>query len=59
MSSSGIRAFLAIMRAIKEQNKTLVLFNMPANVRKIFDIVEIDHLFEIFDTEASAIARLA
>ena len=59
MSSSGIRALIAIMRTCKTEVCHLALCRIPPSVRKIMEVVEVAHLFEIYDTEEDALARLS
>ncbi len=56
MSSSGLRIFVSTMRILKESNRKLKLCNMNSAVKKIFEVVELMDMFEIYDTEEEAIA---
>ncbi len=55
MSSSGIRIFVSTMRILKENSKMLKLCNLNEPVKKIFEIVELLDMFEVYDTEEEAI----
>ena len=55
MSSSGLRIFVSTMRVLKESNRKLKLCNMNNAVKKIFEVVELMDMFEIFDDENEAI----
>jgi len=51
MSSSGLRIFVSTMRVLKELNRKLKLSNMNSAVQKIFEVVELMDMFEIYKTE--------
>lgn len=55
LSSSGLRIFIAAMRKLKEKNGMLVLCCITPMVKKIFKIVELEDLFEIYNTVEEAI----
>jgi anti-sigma B factor antagonist len=55
MSSSGIRIFVSTMRLLKENSKRLKLCNLNEPVKKIFEIVELLDMFDIYNTEEEAI----
>ena len=56
MSSSGLRIFVSTMRILKESNRKLKLCNMNSAVKKIFEVVELMDMFEIYESEEEAIA---
>lgn len=56
MSSSGLRVFVSLMRTLKDSNRTLKLCSLSVAVKKVFEVVELMDMFEIFDTEEEAIA---
>lgn len=56
MSSSGLRIFVSTMRILKESNRKLKLCNMNSAVKKIFEVVELMDMFEIYDNEDAALA---
>ncbi len=58
MSSSGLRIFVSTMRILKESNRKLVLCNMNNAVKKIFEVVELTDMFDIFNTEDEALKFL-
>ncbi len=58
ISSSGIRIFVGMVRELEKQNRKLKLCNITPNVKKVFDVVELLDLFEVFDTEQEALATL-
>ena len=55
MSSSGLRIFVSTMRILKEGKRKLALCNMNTAVKKIFEVVELTDMFDIFDTEDEAV----
>jgi len=44
------------MRILKESNRKLKLCSMNNAVKKIFEVVELMDMFEIYETEEEAIA---
>jgi anti-anti-sigma factor len=55
MSSSGLRIFVSTMRILKESKRKLALSNMNNAVKKIFEVVELTDMFDIFETEDEAV----
>lgn len=55
MSSSGIRIFVSTMRLLNGKNKKLKLCNLSNSVKKIFEVVELLDMFEVYDSEEEAI----
>ncbi len=55
MSSSGLRIFVSTMRILKDNNKKLKLCNINSAVKKIFEVVELMDMFEIYDNEVLAL----
>lgn len=56
MSSSGLRIFVSTMRVLKESKRKLKLCNMNSAVQKIFEVVELMDMFDIYDNEEEALA---
>lgn len=56
MSSSGLRIFVAVMRQLKENGRALKLVEMNHAVQKVFEVVELMDMFDIFPTEEAALA---
>ena len=52
MSSSGFRACIATLRKLNSMEGTLKLCNIRPSVKRIFDVIELTSLFDIFDSEA-------
>lgn len=55
ISSSGIRIFVSSMRILKNLNRKLKICNMNNAVKKIFEVVELMDMFEIYETEKEAL----
>lgn len=58
MSSSGFRAFIAILRKIKSLNGNFRICSIRPTVKRIFDVIELTSLFEIYNTEEEALRGL-
>ena len=56
LSSSGLRIFIAAMRRLKGIDGGLKLANMSESVKKIFKVVELIDLFEIYSSIDEALA---
>lgn len=56
MSSSGLRVFVSLMRNLKENDCRLKLSNLSTAVYKIFEVVELMDMFDIYSTEKEALA---
>ena len=56
MSSSGLRVFVSLMRSLNEKNKNLKLSNLSVAVRKVFEVVELMDMFDIYESEEEALA---
>ena len=56
LSSSGIRVFINMMRKVKDKNGRLVLASVPDVIKKILKTVDLEDLFEVFDTVDEALA---
>lgn len=55
LSSSGLRIFIAAMRRLKGLDGSLKLANMNDSVKKIFKVVELIDLFEIYESVDEAL----
>lgn len=55
LSSSGIRVFIAIMRKVKEKNGKIVLAQVPDTIKKILKTVDLEDLFEVYDSVDKAL----
>jgi anti-anti-sigma factor len=58
ISSSGIRIFVGMVRELNKQGRKLKLCNITTPVRKVFDVVELLDLFDVYETEQDAISSL-
>jgi len=59
LSSSGLRIFIATERQLKNKNGKLKLVKMSEAVKKIFMVVELLDMFEIYATEQDAVMSFA
>lgn len=59
LSSSGLRVFIVFMRSLKEKGGKLVLACVPDTVKKIFKTVELDDLFEVYDSVSDGLASFS
>lgn len=57
MSSSGLRVFVSIMRILKEKNRMLKLSNLSLAVKRVFEVVELMDMFDIYNDEQEALAN--
>ncbi len=55
MSSSGLRIFVSTMRVLKESKRKLLLCSMNTSVKKIFEVVELMDMFDIYPNEEEAL----
>jgi anti-sigma B factor antagonist len=55
MSSSGLRIFVSTMRVLKESKRKLLLCSMNSSVKKIFEVVELMDMFDIYANEEEAL----
>lgn len=58
MSSSGLRIFVSTMRLLRDNQKQLKLCNINSAVKKIFEVVELMDMFDIYDSEETALASV-
>lgn len=55
MSSSGFRACIATLRKLNAREGTLKLCAIRPSVKRIFDVIELTSLFDIYETEEEAL----
>ena len=55
MSSSGFRVAISILRAMKDRGGIIKLCSIQDEVQKVFDLIELAPLFEIYSTEKEAL----
>lgn len=56
MSSSGFRVMIALLRKLKDLKGSLKICCVRPAVKRIFDVIELTTLFDMFETEEEAIA---
>lgn len=56
MSSSGFRACISTLRKLNSKGGTLKISNIKPAVKRIFDVIELTSLFDIYETENEALA---
>ena len=59
MSSSGFRVAIALLRKLKEDGGSLKICNLKPAVQRIFDVIELTSLFDIFESEEEALKSLS
>lgn len=59
MSSSGFRACIAILRKLKSLNGSFKISNVRPAVKRIFDVIELTSLFDIYESEEEAIKNIS
>ena len=57
LSSSGFRVMVALLRKLKDKGGVLKLCSIKPEVQRIFDVIEMTSLFDIFPTEESALEK--
>ena len=55
MSSSGFRACIATLRKLNAREGSLKLCGIKPSVKRIFDVIELTSLFDIYETEEEAL----
>jgi len=56
MSSSGFRACISTLRKLNGKGGVLKISNIKPAVKRIFDVIELTSLFDIYDTEEAALS---
>jgi len=54
ISSSGLRIIVSTMKMLKEDNRSLAICNINNAVKKIFEVVQLTDMFNIFNSEDDA-----
>ena len=57
LSSSGFRVMVALLRKLKDKGGALKLCSIKPEVQRIFDVIEMTSLFDIFPTEEAALEK--
>ena len=47
VDSTGLGALISLLKTLKESEKKIYIYNLKSNIRKIFDITQLDKLFII------------
>lgn len=55
INSSGLGVLVSIMKEVRLQKGRLTLSNLASYVQEIFEITQLSHIFEIFNSEEEAI----
>ena len=56
INSSGLGSLVSIMKEVRLVKGRLTLSNLASYVQEIFDITQLSHIFEIFQSEEEALA---
>lgn len=59
LSSSGLRIFIAVSRKLREVGGQLKLIKLNETAKKIFKIVELIDMFDIYESEDDAVKSFA
>ena len=55
INSSGLGALVSVMKEIRLRKGRLTLSDMASYVKEIFEITQLSHIFEIFETQDEAL----
>ena len=58
VSSAGLGIFISLMNSFKKRNKKLAFCSIDPDVKKIFKVVKLTEVFDIFKTEEEALVFL-
>ena len=58
LSSSGFRVLIAIMRKLQSSGGSLKICSLKPDIKKMFDVIEMTPLFDIFETESEGVSQL-
>ncbi|MGC8871151.1 MAG: STAS domain-containing protein [Brevinematia bacterium] len=59
ISSSGLRVLVSFYKKVVENEGKMFLVNLNSNLKKIFKIVELDTVFQIFDSFEEAFQKIS
>ncbi|MCT7980978.1 STAS domain-containing protein [Laspinema olomoucense] len=59
IDSPGLFTLVSALRTAREHGSRLAIYHLKSPVRVIFEITQLDRIFEIFDTQEEAIAAIA
>ena len=55
INSSGLGALVSLMKETRLRHGRLTVSNLAAYVKEIFEITQLSHIFEIYDSEEEAL----
>lgn len=55
INSSGLGALVSVMKEVRLRKGRLTLSNLASYVQEIFEITQLSHIFEIFQTQEEAL----
>jgi len=55
INSSGLGAMVSVMKQVRLKKGRLTLSNLATYVREIFEITQLSHVFEIYETQQEAL----
>lgn len=58
MDSSGLSVLVSVFKAARLKNGEVVLLRLTPTVRSLIELTRLQQIFEIFEDEAAALARL-
>ncbi len=58
INSSGLGTLVSILKDIRMVKGRMVLCNLAQYVQEIFEITQLSHIFDMYPTEAEAVASL-
>ncbi len=56
INSSGLGALVSVMKQVRLNKGRLTLSNLADYVREIFEITQLNHIFDIYQTQQEAVA---
>lgn len=56
INSSGLGALVSLMKETRLKHGRLTMSNLAAYVAEIFEITQLSHIFEIYETEEAALS---
>lgn len=56
INSSGLGAFVSVMKQVRSKKGRLTLSNLAAPVREVFEITQLSSVFDIFETQEEAMS---
>ncbi len=59
ISSSGLRVIVVAMKALKQNNRMMLICNINGAVRKVFEIVQFTDIFKIYESEEKALEYIS